>query len=69
MGSDNLTRGELIQFLEGYCAGRKYCIILEARCKLLDTYCGGMMCFSDLPTQKLKQIYNYAQDRKEDIEI
>ena len=69
MGEDKLTRGELIQYLEGYCAGHRFCIVGEMRCKLLDTYCGGIMCISDLPTQKLKQIYNYVQGGKEDIDI
>lgn len=69
MGKDKLTRDELIQYLEGYCAGHRFCDIGGVKCKLLDTYCGGIMDMNDLPTQKLKQIYNYVRGGKEEIKI
>lgn len=64
MGKDKLTRGELIQYIEDYCAGHMFCIVGNVKCRLLDTYCGGITDFTDLPTQKLSQIYNYLQDGK-----
>ena len=68
MGEDKLTRGELIQYLEGYCEGHRFCIIESVvRCKLLDTYCGGMMDINDLTTQKLYEIYKYIKREKREI--
>lgn len=64
MGEDNLTREEIIQFLEGYCAGHMFCVVGNVKCRLLDTYCGGITCFNDIPMQKLRQIYNYLRDGK-----
>lgn len=66
MGKDKLTRDELIQYLEGYCAGHKFCTINGIRCKLLSTYCGGFMLIDDLPNETLIEIYNYIQSDKED---
>lgn len=67
MGENKLTRGELIQYLEGYCTGHKFCIVGETRCKLLDTYCGGIMSINDLTTQKLYEIYKYIKRERGEI--
>lgn len=67
MGEDKLTRGELIQYLEGYCAGHKFCDINGVRCRLLDTYCGGFMLIDDLSTPVLREIYKYLTREKGEI--
>ncbi len=65
MGENKLTRGDIIHFLEGYCAGHKFCIVGEERCKLLDSYCGGFMNIDDLPDAKLSEIYKYVINKEE----
>lgn len=67
MGENKLTRGELLQYLEGYCEGHRFCIENGVRCKLLDTYCGGIMCINDLTTQKLHEVYKYIKREKGEI--
>lgn len=65
MGKDKMTRGELIQFIEGYCSAHAFCVIDgQEKCKLLDAYCGGIMTIDDLSTPRLKDIYNLIKGNR-----